>query len=848
VGDTTVGYSFVLAITHSSFVFCVSNTTSGISNEAFALGGAVSLEYGSYFYPKSVQKNFVPTSHDSELHISRCTFSKSGCISSSLLCSPGANNAAGGAIFASIFRANLRITLSSISDASVTNDCAAPRSQTYSAGGGLAVLQAGSAFIDSTLFLRCVAKGVRKGTNVLVAGGGIYIQRSSLFTLQNSLITASGVNDAFSGAVVACGGGAFGTRHVPAIRIYNCTIYNNSDSCSSGVILLQHLDLQSDLIVDIRHSIASTDPSMSAVLPVLNISCGLGCPIQQQQRIRINITSSTLLAENALRERFHSASVMALPPNSVLSAADSRLMCEFESFDSIAVLAFKYADQLSLACAPCVKPVHIAMTSRSMNLINYSKWVLKLETPDSCRSLVSKALDKQSCPYGVSSCNTVANVAMGFWTSFAADGSVGDAIPCPSNYCGCRTFGFDSDSTCPLFAPFAAEYQPDDALCIGNRTGILCGSCKPNFTQSLNGYSCISNDVCEQNLGWVWAVSVLGFFAYSVYIVRKSLKIKSDGLLTCVLFFGQISSFASIPPISAGKSQNPAESAWLSKVAQFESVLSLYENTCYGPSMGAYEAKLAQLTGPAIVFVTSLVLTGFSGQLQLRFSKFFRTHNLEFRESFGVALINVLLMLFSSVTHVVFQLITCVDVRDSDRHDQRRVFIDGTKLCSGMQHNLLVAAAVLLSGVPVLFCAALQFGKISNHTRAVVCSAYTDSKFFWIAVQLFFRFVVTVLSALVSEVPSFAALAVCICTMFKLALLIAFRPYIEIRTYYMDVFCHAFLIVLFLLQTVVRASESMGFSVPEGNRFYDALKMASTASSVLRCVHFVIKCCIAQVE
>jgi len=59
-------------------------------------------------------------------------------------------------------------------------------------------------------------------------------------------------------------------------------------------------------------------------------------------------------------------------------------------------------------------------------------------------------------------------------------------------------------------------------------------------------------------------------------------------------------------------------------------------------------------------------------------------------------------------------------------------------------------------------------------------------------VQLVFRFVVTVISATVSEVPSVAAMSMCICTMFMLMTLVAFRPYVDKRTHYMDVFCHTF--------------------------------------------------------
>jgi hypothetical protein len=254
--------------------------------------------------------------------------------------------------------------------------------------------------------------------------------------------------------------------------------------------------------------------------------------------------------------------------------------------------------------------------------------------------------------------------------------------------------------------------------------------------------------------------------------------------------------------------------------------------------MGAYAATLAQLSGPAIVVFVSLVLTLVAGRLQLRFANYFRKHKLKFRESFSVVLVNVLQLLFSSVSNVIFRLINCVDLGGSVSVDEepRRVFIDGTKKCSGYQHDFLVAAAVLLSIVLVLFCAGLKFGKISSHTRALVCSAYTDSRYYWIAVQLVFRFIVTVISATVSEVPSVAAMSMCICSIFMLVMLVTFRPYVDKRTHCMDAFCHTFLIAQFLLQSVARVSESVGFSIQEGSRFYDFINMAAYSSFVLRFV------------
>ena len=67
-----------------------------------------------------------------------------------------------------------------------------------------------------------------------------------------------------------------------------------------------------------------------------------------------------------------------------------------------------------------------------------------------------------------------------------------------------------------------------------------------------------------------------------------------------------------------------------------------------------------------------------------------------------------------------------------------------------------------------------------------------------------------------------------------LVLLIMLRPYTEQRTYYMDVFCYACLIIQFALQSIVRTSESLGVAVADTNSFRPTLVLAARISDVLR--------------
>jgi hypothetical protein len=278
------------------------------------------------------------------------------------------------------------------------------------------------------------------------------------------------------------------------------------------------------------------------------------------------------------------------------------------------------------------------------------------------------SVSQNQCPFGFSFCSTIANVTVGFWTNFSSDGSIGDAVRCPPNYCGCRNLPGYSQPICQLFPPFAVEFQPNDALCDGNRTGVLCGGCRLNYTQSLNGFSCVRNEICLQTMPWIWTITVLGFIAFSIYIVVTSMSIDS-GLIMCVMFYGQLSSFASVPPQFDDAAQS---SSWFSTVTQLGSIVSLYDDSCYGLNMGAYEAAAAQLCGPAIVVVAALLLTAAAKWLQRRFTLFLQKQKL----CLGATLVNALLLLYSSVSSVVFQLITCQEVGP-----QNVVFIDGRYPC-----------------------------------------------------------------------------------------------------------------------------------------------------------------------
>jgi hypothetical protein len=249
--------------------------------------------------------------------------------------------------------------------------------------------------------------------------------------------------------------------------------------------------------------------------------------------------------------------------------------------------------------------------------------------------------------------------------------------------------------------------------------------------------------------------------------------------------------------------------------------------------MGAYEATAAQLIGPLIVFLSSMLLIFPAKLLKKKFHHFLRKRRLNVTISFQTTLMNLILMLFSSVCSVVFQLITCQDTGQGNV-----VFIDGTKSCSGAIYNSLVFVAAMLSLVPLLIWAGLKFNRVPSRVRALLCSPYTDAANYWVALALLFRFLVSVLSATIRQFSSVTALVLSVCTVCMLIVLMAQRPYVDLRTYYMDIFCYFCLIVQFLLQSLAGASESLGLSLNPDSRFFETVRDASTASATIQFVFF----------
>jgi hypothetical protein len=399
----------------------------------------------------------------------------------------------------------------------------------------------------------------------------------------------------------------------------------------------------------------------------------------------------------------------------------------------------------------------------------------------------------------------------GFWTDFTNKSSFPpQAIRCPPGYC-------DNDAR-RLQPPLTIDRNPN-SLCSRNRVGNLCGGCPPNFTQSMDERTCIRNEVCMENLWWVWTVSTLGYALYSLFIVLTCGDF-GDNALTCLLFYLQVALFASIPEV---QNDDQNDSSWFLRISQVQSLVTFASETCFAPSMSAYHATASKLIGPLFVLAFSAVWTWILRALQPRLLQ----RNIKIRVSYSGTFTETILFVFSSVASVVFTLVECTSY-DSDGV----VFIDGTVPCLDNNWKGLMVVVVLLCLVPVAFFAALWLNKLPEDARAVVCRAFTEPMFYWETLTLAFRLLISVIQFLQVAFPSLLAFMRMMFSLVVLILLVNLRPHLFTHTLWLDVVCYGCLVAQFGLQTFSATFDNLGLDVlPEQRGFYSAMR---TLSNVFR--------------
>jgi len=147
---------------------------------------------------------------------------------------------------------------------------------------------------------------------------------------------------------------------------------------------------------------------------------------------------------------------------------------------------------------------------------------------------------------------------------------------------------------------------------------------------------------------------------------------------------------------------------------------------------------------------------------------------------------------------------------------------------------------VLVCLFPVAFAVALHLNKLPDKARAAVCHAYTTPMFYWGAVTLGFRLLISATEFLQVEYPNLLAFVRLFLSVGMFFLLMNLHPYVQPHTFWVDVACYVCLIAQFGLQTMAADRDYFGVvASPNQNQFFQAM---STLSTVFRCLASCMHC------
>jgi hypothetical protein len=755
----------------------------------------------------------------SNSHFLQCSVSSSA--SSGRL---GEANGGGGAVYArSAALNNFSMIKSTFNSCTVTVASGTTGLPSFSSGGALAVDAEDSnssfAAISSSTFFNCSVQGANI-SNMGVLGGAAHVFRAGHITVIRTNFTNCSVIDAVIGEVIS-GGTAMSAVVTGNMFVLDCVFDasggQDASQTSNGLLVLARNSSNA------LTSVSNCDFISSTV--VVRVQCvgddgarrlAGSCvgPNMALTRCTIQQIASQAISDNNDISDFNTtgSSLMALQSLGRVSFTGSRMRCALPRFAAFKTQAGGSSTSSAVySCRPC-PPLQISLAATEVSLEELST----ARNIDRCFPVSFNAPSISVCPFAVADCTTFVLVSRGFWTNVSESGALETAVRCPLGYCGCINV---TQGAC-LLPPLISIDRNRDPLCNGNRVGRLCGGCPPDFTQSMDDITCISNAACSENLWWVWTLSILGFAVYSLYIVVSCRK--SDvGAFSCVVLYFQMSSFTEN---FAADADQPDGLVAILEFAQMHSVAAMYRDACYAPSMSAYNATAFKLIGPLLVLLFAVAWTWIIQKLQRRLQQ----RNIDISVSYSSTLAVTVLFVFSNVSNVVFTLVECSSYSGPDAV----VFIDGTVPCKDAKWGVLVFVAALLFLFPVAFAAALRLKSFPPSARDSVCGKYSGPMFYWGAVSLSFRLLISASQFLRVDYPNALAFTRMLMSVGVFSILLCKRPYVHERTFWVDVACYVCLIAQFGLQTISTTRDFLGVAESlDRERFF---RIVSTLSSVIR--------------
>ena len=280
-------------------------------------------------------------------------------------------------------------------------------------------------------------------------------------------------------------------------------------------------------------------------------------------------------------------------------------------------------------------------------------------------------------PY-VTRCNQSTGTLMresNFWLTYINDSNSSGYLfyqYCPMDYCHP-----------PITELNLTSINGSDAQCSLDRTGLLCGSCKPGFSLSLGSSRCLK---CQDN--WpvmfvtITLAGILAGILLCITILILNLTV-AVGTINGVIFYANIlaASYSTFLP----KSQPNVASIFISLLN-----LELGFDACYLKGMDAYTKTWLQFAFPLYVFILVLVIIKVSHH-SLRFSKLIGRKN-------PVATLSTLILLsYSKILHTTMSALSFATLHYPDGSIRRVWRLDASvEYLNGKHVALFVTSMIVL--------------------------------------------------------------------------------------------------------------------------------------------------------
>ena len=210
-----------------------------------------------------------------------------------------------------------------------------------------------------------------------------------------------------------------------------------------------------------------------------------------------------------------------------------------------------------------------------------------------CDSRLSPYISSTDCNHATSS---VFRIDTNSWISYINNTDSPGYVKypyCPFDYCKSKIENISINFNLPNGA---------DTQCAYNRTGVLCGSCRDNFSLSLASSRCLP---CHSHWPAVCVVILLAAIFAGILLVTALLALNmtvSVGLINCFISYANIVSAGSAVFFPSSESSFPSVFvAWLN--------LEIGIDVCFIDGLDAYIKTWLQLAFPAyIIFLVVMVI------------------------------------------------------------------------------------------------------------------------------------------------------------------------------------------------------------------------------------------------